>query len=360
VGITVPSWAPGRTFYHVHSHGVGGGLAAVTRYLDHIVGLGCGGVLLTPIHAAATHGYDTIDAFSVDARLGDDSAFAALVEGCHARDLRLVLDGVFNHVGRDFPRPDWLSGRGWEGHDELRELDHSNPEVLEWSIAVARHWLDRGADGWRFDVAYTIPTSFLRAMTDAVRATHPEALLVGEMIHGDLARFAGDAGLHGMTQYELYKAIWSSLNDRNCWELAHALERHQVYCETSVPFTFVGNHDVTRVRTQVADDRLLEHALAVLFTVPGIPSAYYGDELGFTGAKEDRAGGDDAVRQPLPDAPGDVDERFSRWIAFRRAHPELTSAPLQVLSKTNHTITYRVGAIEVSLDLEAGVTISGL
>jgi cyclomaltodextrinase / maltogenic alpha-amylase / neopullulanase len=351
----LPSWVPGRTLYHVHALGAGGGLDTVTAWLDHVVDLGCGVILLSPIHASSTHGYDTIDPFRVDDRLGGDTAFDRFLEGAHARDLRVVLDGVFNHVGRGFPRTELLSGGSWEGHEELRELDHAKPEVLELAIEIARHWLGRGIDGWRIDVAYTIPRPFLRALTAAIHELNPEALVFGEMIHGDYAGFTADTGLHGVTQYEVFKAIWSSLNDGNCWELAHALTRHASVAAASTPVTFLGNHDVTRIRSNLRDERHLEHALAVLFTVAGIPCTYYGDEFGWTGIKEDRAGGDDAIRQPL--VHGEVDERFRRWIGFRRDHPELTDAPLEVLDKTNRTLAYRTGDLTVSLDIDGGVTI---
>lgn len=357
----LPAWVPGRTLYHLHAHGAAGerGLPSITAWLDHVARLGCGGVLLTPVHESSTHGYDTIDAFALDPRLGTDADLDALFAACRSRDLRIVLDGVFNHVGRGFARTDWLSGRSWEGHDELAELDHRNPEVLTWAVDVARHWLDRGADGWRLDVAYSIPRSFLRSFTDQVRATHPDSLLFGEMIHGDYRGFVADTGLHGVTQYELFKAVWSACNDGNCWELSHALTRHGEFAADFAPITFLGNHDVTRIRSQLHDERHLEHALAVLFTVPGIPCTYYGDELGWTGIKEGRAGGDDAIRQPLPDvAPVDVDERFAEWIGFRRSHPELTTATIDVLDRTNRTIRYRAGGVTVALDLDGGVDLS--
>ena len=357
----LPTWLRGRTLYHLHALGAAGGrgLAQLTPWLDHIAALGCGAVLLTPIHHSATHGYDTVDPFTVDPRLGTDEDWQAFVAACRVRDLRVVLDGVFNHVGRAFPRADWFSGRTWEGHEELPELDHDNPEVLEWAVDVARHWLDRGADGWRFDVAYRIPRAFLHDLTTAIRRSHPDAFLFGEMIAGDFAGLVRDSGLHSATQYELFKGIWSSLNDGNCWELAHALSRHAALCASFPPVTFLGNHDVSRIRSQLQDDRHLEHALAILCTVPGIPCTYYGDELGFTGVKTVGEGGDDAVRQRLPDRPDgvDVDDRFRRWIAFRRDHPELTTAIVEVLDKTNRTITYQSGGLTVSIDVAGGISV---
>jgi cyclomaltodextrinase len=353
--------------YHLHSLGAagGGGLARLQQWLDHVAGLGCGGVLLTPIFESSSHGYDTIDPFRIDPRLGDDTDFDAFVGACHERDLALVLDGVFNHVGRGFaaPSPDWFSGNTFEGHHELPALDHHNPEVLRWAVAVARHWLERGADGWRFDAAYAIRSAFLRDLASSIRETHRDAYLFGEVIHGDYAGFVAATGLDAVTQYELHKAIWSSLHDANLFELAWALKRHRAFAESFAPVTFVGNHDVTRLASLVGDARHLGAALAVLFTVPGVPCVYYGDELGWRGVKEHRAGGDDAIRPPLPDRPEPDDAEVlalhRELIAFRRARPWLRTATLEVESVANRALTYRVTGgegeqVTVTVDLDRG------
>lgn len=351
-----PEWIRGRTIYHIHALGAAGagGVAALARWLDHVADLGCGAVLLTPVHHSTSHGYDTVDAFRLDERLGTERDFDRFVDECHGRDLRVILDGVFNHVGRQFPRTEWLSGRLWEGHAELPTLDHDNPEVLEWATAVARHWLDRGTDGWRFDVAYSIPTPFLAELTRNIKRSHPDAFLFGEMIRGDYRRLVAGTALDAVTQYELFKAIWSSLNDHNLWELAWALERHAGFSVSFPPVTFLGNHDVTRIASTLHDPRHADLALAVLFTVPGIPCVYYGDEFAWKGVKGKGAGGDDALRPALPaQVPGNVGgllDLHREWIAFRRSHPELTDAELSVLDRTNTTITYRTGTTTVRLD----------
>ena len=354
-------WIEGRTIYHLHALGAAGGrgLAQLTTWLDHIASLGCGAVLLTPIHHSSNHGYDTVDPFRVDPRLGDDAAFDRFVERCRELDLRVVLDGVFNHVGREFPQTQLLSGGTWEGHDELPTLDHENPDVLDWADAVATHWLDRGANGWRFDVGYAIPRQFLSALAARIRDRHPGAFLFGEIIHGDYAGLAG-TGLDAVTQYELFKATWSACNDANMWELAWALGRHAEYASRFGVVTFLGNHDVTRIASNLHDPAHLEIALAVLFTVPGVPCVYYGDEFGWTGEKENRAGGDDAIRQPLPDQPvgHPFVDQHRRWIAFRKDRPWLTGAPLEVVTKTNTTLEYTVGGLRVRLDLQRGVELS--
>jgi glycosidase len=349
-------------------------------------------VLLTPIFVSSTHGYDTVDPFRIDQRLGDEEDFAAFVDACHERDLLLVLDGVFNHVGRAFPAfrdvltrgaaspfapwfrldfaapgPDGFAYADFEGHQELVALNHANPEVLEWAVAVCRHWLDRGADGWRMDVAYLIPEAFLAALSQSVRGVHPQAFLFGEKVHGDYVRFVEESGLDSVTQYELYQAIWSSLNDSNLFELAWALRRHQTFGEAFAPVTFVGNHDVTRLASRLHDPAHLGPALAVLLTVPGVPCTYYGDELAWEGRVEGRSGGDDAVRPPLPSAPTPADPRQAEalrlhreLIALRRDRPWLTGAGLEVGEVSNPRLTYTVtdprggGRLLVTLDLAAG------
>lgn len=356
----------GRTLYHLHSlrAAAGGGLAALEGWLDHVAGLGCGGVLLTPIHESANHGYDTIDPFRLDPRLGDDAAFDRFVAACRARDLRLVLDGVFNHVGRGFVPPSdaFYRRRGdgsirvWEGHDELVELEHENPDVLDWAVRVGRHWLDRGADGWRLDVAYSIRPEFLRSFADAMRSTHPDVFVFGEMIHGDYAGFVRASGLDSVTAYELHKAIWSSLHDRNPHELAWSLRRFGEAAAAFAPVTFVGNHDVSRIASLVADAATqVPVALAVLFTVPGVPCVYYGDELGSTGRKVDGPGGDDAVRPPLSSLDRsrerELQDRHRQLIGWRRDRPWLTAAALTVDHVDNDGVRYTVRGDEAAGEL---------
>ena len=221
-------------------------LPQLAGWLDYAVELGCSGLLLGPIFAAETHGYDTIDHFTVDPRLGDQADFDHLVAEAGRRGLRIVLDGVFNHVGRSFPtfqaaladgpgspaarwfRRDKESGdyETFEGHHQLVALDHEEPEVLGYVVRAMTHWLDRGAAGWRLDAAYAVPPAFWAKALPRVRAAHPDAWFVGEVIHGDYAAYATASGLDSVTQYELWKAIWSSLNDGNFFELAWALDRH--------------------------------------------------------------------------------------------------------------------------------------
>lgn len=336
------SWVEHAVWWHVYPLGFceGAGLERLLGWLDYAVELGASGLQLGPIFAAETHGYDTVDHFRIDPRLGDDAAFDKLVAAARERGLHVMLDGVFNHVGRGFDAPDsWLrknpdsSQAVFEGHDGLLELDHGNPEVLDHVVRVMDHWLTRGASGWRLDAAYAVPPAFWHAALRQVRPRHPGAFFTGEVIHGDQARYLRASGLDSLTQYELWKAIWSSLNDRNLFELAWALDRHNGVLGAGLPLTFVGNHDVTRLATRLTDERHLAHALAVLFTVAGTPSVYYGDEQAFRGLKEERAGGDDAIRPAYPDTPAGlapygwpVYRLHQRLIGLRRRNPWLARA----------------------------------
>ena len=335
-------------------------------WLDYAIGLGCNGVALGPVFAAETHGYDTTDHLRIDPRLGTGEDFDRLVAAAHGRGLRVLLDGVFNHVGRSFPvfqeavaaGPEsparrwfrWRDGEPevFEGHPHLVALNHAEPAVEAYVGEVLRHWLERGADGWRLDAAYAVPADFWRRVLPPVRAAHPDAWFVGEVIHGDYAARVGGGGLDSVTQYELWKAIWSSLNDRNFYELAWALERHNALLETFLPLTFVGNHDVTRLASRLEEPAHLPLAVALLCLLGGVPSVYYGDEQAFRGVKEDRAGGDDAVRPGFPATPDglapygwETYRLHQRLIGLRRRHPWLASSRSRVEHLSNEAVAIR-------------------
>jgi cyclomaltodextrinase len=334
-----------------HGPGVTHRLPGLTAWLDYAVELGVNGLALGPVFASETHGYDTTDHLRIDPRLGDEDDFAALVAACRARGVRLLLDGVFNHVGRGAAAAAWSRGAVFEGHDSLVVLDHASPAVVDHVRTVMTHWLERGADGWRLDAAYAVPPDFWQQVLPDVRAAHPEAYVVGEVLHGDYAAVVRRSGMDAVTQYELWKAVWSSLNDRNFFELAHALGRHDALLDTFAPLTFVGNHDVTRIASRLDDRRHLAHALVVLFTVGGTPSVYAGDEQGFLGVKQERAGGDDAVRPAFPASPSDlpadgwpVYRLHQELIALRRRHPWLHLARTRQLALANTHLAYEVHA----------------
>ena len=336
-------------------------LRALEPWLDYLVELGCNGLLLGPIFASATHGYDTLDHFRIDPRLGDEEDFAWLIDECRARGIHIMLDGVFNHVARTHP---WV-GEGlagdtdWEGHGELATLHHSDPAVRDAVAEIMLHWLRRGIAGWRLDVAYAVPADFWADVLAQVRNVFPDAMFLGEVIHGDYSSIGKEGSLDAVTQYELWKATWSSLVDVNFWELAHALERHPT---DVLPNTFVGNHDVDRIASTVGPDKAVL-AAAVLMTVPGMPSIYYGDEQGFTGVRGESWSADDAVRPALPATPAELSPlgswlftEYQRLIGVRRRNAWLTRATVQVLDKTNETISFLCSDGEHTLQTDLWLT----
>lgn len=347
-------------------------LDGLEPWLDYLLELGASALLLGPVFESMSHGYDTVDYLRIDRRLGADEDFDRLIERCHERGIRVLLDGVFNHVGRDFPRfqhaladgpsspdADWFriywdpSGGApeydhFEGHRQLVTLNHDAPQVVEFVVEVMCHWLARGVDGWRLDAAYAVPPAFWAAVLPRVREQFPEAYFFGEVIHGDYAGIVAESGLDSVTEYELWKAIWGSLNDRNFHELAWTLARHDAFLEHFVPVTFVGNHDVTRIASRLAHAGHVAHAVAILMTVGGLPCVYAGDEQGFVGVKEDRPGGDDAVRPAFPEAPSRLSpagapilELHRRLIGLRRDHAWLHRARTTVEQVSNEHLVYR-------------------
>ena len=345
---TMPDWVKYGVFWHVYPLGFcgadirpagprqfhGRGLDAMIPWLEYVRDLGASGLLLGPVFESATHGYDTLDHMHIDVRLGGDAAFDQLIAACRDMGLQVVLDGVFNHVSRDHPAVraalDETAGRlnpadnPWhglvrahvgdndepaldvfEGHGDLVALDHSADETVDYVVHVMSHWLDRGAAGWRLDAAYAVPSPFWARVLPQVKAAHPYSWIFGEVIHGDYPRIIEESTMDSITQYELWKSIQHALETENFFELDWNLKRHNAFLDSFVPQTFIGNHDVTRIASQIGPAKAAL-ALAVLMTVGGVPSIYYGDEQGYVGVKQERFGGDDDVRPKFPDSPAEL------------------------------------------------------
>jgi len=374
-----PDWVQHAIWWHLHPLSFVGAesdsagvepahrFGRIVDWFDYAVELGVSGIALGPVFASRTHGYDTTDHFRIDPRLGDDTDFGVLVAAAHDRGLRVLLDGVFNHVGRDFPAfvaaeaggPEaaWFRREqdgGWarfEGHEMLVALNHDEPAVADHVVDVMGHWLAAGADGWRLDAAYAVPPRFWARVLPRVRQRFPDSDVAGEVIHGEYAETVKASGMDAVTQYELWKAIRSAVEERNLFELDHALGRHNDMLDTFVPLTFVGNHDVTRIASAIHDERHLPHALVTLFTVAGTPSVYYGDEQAFRGTKQERVGGDDAIRPQFPSSPADLSplgestfRLHQELIGLRRRHPWLHRARTTTLHLTNMALLYEVRA----------------
>ncbi|MBT1182376.1 alpha-amylase family protein [Bifidobacterium sp. CP2] len=404
----MPDWARHGIFWHVYPLGFcgcdirpqgprefhGRGLDALIPWLGYVRDLGASGLLLGPVFESATHGYDTLDHMHVDVRLGGDAVFDRLAEACRGMGLSIVLDGVFNHVSRSHPAVraaiDEAAGtlspadepwRGlvrasrdadgkptldvFEGHGDLVDLDHDNPATVRYVTDVMDHWLDRGASGWRLDAAYAVPPAFWAQVLPRVRAAHPYTWIFGEVIHGDYPAIVRGTGMDSVTQYELWKSIQHALETDNFFELDWNLTRHNGFLDTFVPQTFIGNHDVTRIASQIGPDKAAL-ALAVLMTVGGVPSVYYGDEQGYVGVKEQRFGGDDDVRPKFPNTPDELSRLgeptyrlHQALIAIRRRHPWLLDARTEKVLLENKRYVYRSVAADgsdrltVELDVES-------
>ncbi|MEJ5997853.1 alpha-amylase family protein [Corynebacterium sp. H130] len=366
-------WAEHTVWWHVYPLGFTGAptrptpeeraltprLTHITNNLDYLIELGGNGLALGPIFTSNSHGYDTLDYFEIDPRLGTMADFDELVRACKERGIRIMLDGVFNHVGKGSKYQHLVATDSvFEGHGDLLTLDHSNPATADLVADVMNFWLDRGADAWRLDAAYSVPIPFWEQVAPRVYEANPDAWIMGEVIHGDYVAHARP--INSVTQYELWKSIWSSLKDDNFFELDWNLKRHNELLESFLPYTFIGNHDVTRIATQVG---LAKAALAlvILMTTAGTPAIYYGDELGYEGLKEERLGGDDAVRPFFKQGESPMLALHQQLIGLRRRHPWLTWARTETVDITNTDLHYRAfdqsgATIDVFLNLEGHPT----
>jgi cyclomaltodextrinase len=335
-------WAQDSIFYHVYPLGLCGAparndftvapmerLDRLTGWLGHIRELGCNALYLGPVFESTAHGYDTADYWHVDRRLGTDETLRRFVAAAHEAGLRVVLDGVFNHVGRDFwafrdvraNGPDssfagWFAGlrfdarspygdpfayEGWHGHFDLVELELSNPDVRNHLLAAVRSWIvDFRIDGLRLDAADVVSLDFQRELAAWCRSLDPDFWLFGEVVHGDYRKWANAEILDSVTNYEAYKGLYSSLADRNYFEIAYALNREfgpdGLYADLPL-YNFADNHDQDRVASRLPGARLLYPLYLLLFTMPGVPSIYYGSEWGLRGRR--RPGDDGPVRPEL-------------------------------------------------------------
>ena len=333
------NWFENAVFYHIYPIGYFGCARVndqqsepahvILRLIDdipHIKELGCNAIYFGPVFESVAHGYDTIDYTKIDRRLGTNEDFKKVCDALHENGIKVVLDGVFNHVGRDFgafrdvrehklgsAKKDWFHVRegnsgyndgfyyeGWEGHYELVKLNLYNPEVKQYIKDCITGWRNEfGIDGLRLDVAYCLEENFLRELRGHCKWLAGDFFLLGETLHGDYNRWMNDQMLDSVTNYECYKGLFSSFNDMNMFEIAHSINRQfgsENWClyRGKHLYTFVDNHDVTRVASILKTKEHLPLIYTLLFMRPGIPSVYYGSEFGIEGDK--RGGGDDVLR----------------------------------------------------------------
>ncbi len=371
-------WAYESVFYQIYPLGFCGApqendgvtvnrIAKVTDWLDHIKAVGANAIYMSPVFESDSHGYDTRDYAVIDRRLGSNADFADMCQKLHSKGLKLVLDGVFNHVGRGFwafqdvrekkwdsPYKDWFNisfdgnspyndgfwYEGWEGHYELVRLNLRNPAVVDHIFSRIRGWVEEfDIDGLRLDVAYLLDQDFIRRLRAFCDSLKPDFFLVGEMIHGDYNRVVCEGGLHSCTNYECYKGLYSSFNSMNMFEIVHSLKNQfgpENWCRYRGKslLCFVDNHDVTRVASILANPNHLPLIYGLLFAMPGIPCVYYGSEWGAQAVKT--PGGDQNLR-PCFEAPifNDLTERIAAFAKAHRENPELWRGGFRDVLLTN-------------------------
>ncbi|MBE5995762.1 MAG: alpha-amylase [Lachnospiraceae bacterium] len=332
-------WYKESVFYHIYPLGLTGA-AKINEYKDtehrlmnllpwilHLKDLGVTGLYIGPIFESGSHGYDTTDYRMVDRRLGTNEDLKNFVKECHAAGIRVILDAVFNHTGRDFfafrdlrenreqsAYRDWycnvnfwnnneyndgFSYDNWGGHNMLAKLNVWNPEVREYLFDTVRFWVNEfDIDGLRLDAADVLDFGFMRDLRGVANAVKPDFWLMGEVIHGEYQRWLNPEMLHSVTDYAMHKALWSGHNDHNYFEIAHTLNRSmQNGIDPRALYRFVDNHDVERIYNKLDNKANFEPVHILLFALPGIPSLYYGSEFAIEGKKE--KGSDDSLRPCL-------------------------------------------------------------
>ena len=330
-------WYEESVFYQIYPLGFCGApfendgvlesrILKVLDWIPHIKKLGINAIYFSPVFESDTHGYNTRDYGLIDKRLGTNDDFKKVVDALHEEGIRVVLDGVFNHVGRGFwafkdvqekkwdsPYKDWFHlsfdgnsnyndgfwYEGWEGNYDLVKLNLRNPAVIDHILDKVNYWIDFfDIDGLRLDVAYCLDRDFLRRLREFTDGKKNDFFLLGEVLHGEYGRMLNEMHLHSLTNYQCYKGIYSSFNSSNMFEIMHSLMRlfgpeDWTVCRGAHLLSFADNHDVTRIASILNDERCLPLVYTLVFTMPGIPCVYYGSEWGAKARKEE---GDPALR----------------------------------------------------------------
>ena len=331
-------WAYESVFYQIYPLGFCGApfendgvlehrILKVLDWIPHLNRLGINAVYFSPVFESDTHGYNTRDYSKIDVRLGTNEDFKKVCDALHDAGIKVVLDGVFNHVGRGFPQfqdvlakregseyTGWFSRidfggnspyndglwyEGWEGNYDLVKLNLRNEEVISHIFNAVNGWISEfGIDGIRLDVAYCLDRDFLRRLREFTDSKKEDFFLLGEVLHGEYGRMLAEMHLHSLTNYQCYKGIHSAINSCNMFEIIHSLMRlfgpeDWTVCRGAHLLSFADNHDVSRIATLIQDRNCLPLVYALVFGMPGIPCVYYGSEWGALG---DKGQGDPALR----------------------------------------------------------------
>lgn len=376
-------WAYNSVFYQIYPIGFCGAptcndgecvprIRKLMEWSDYFKELGFDSILLNPIFESDNHGYDTRDFKNIDCRLGTNKDFADVCKDLHEHKVKIVLDGVFNHVGRGFwafkdvqekkwdsPYKDWFHinfdgnsqyndgfwYEGWEGHFELVKLNLQNPAVVDYLLDCVKFWVDTfDIDGLRLDVAYSLDHNFMRRLRSFTQELKPGFALIGEVLFGDYNLIVNDEMLHSCTNYECYKGIFSSFNSMNMFEIAHSLHRQYgadqwcIYRGKHL-MSFVDNHDVTRLASILTNKNHIPLAYGLLFGMPGIPCLYYGSEWGEEGVK---APDNDYALRPCFEKPepNELTELIKQLIAIRQSSDALCNGSYRNVVLTNHQLVF--------------------
>ena len=339
---------------------------------SYLESLGISSILLNPIFESDNHGYDTRDYKKIDCRLGTNEDFAEVCKDLHAHNVKIVLDGVFNHVGRGFwafkdvqekkwdsPYKDWFCinfdgnscyndgfwYEGWEGHFELVKLNLANSAVVDYLLECVKGWIDEfDIDGLRLDVAYCLDRNFMKRLRSFCQELKPDFALIGEVLFGDYNQIVNDEMLHSCTNYECYKGIYSSFNSMNMFEIAHSLNRQygpEQWCiyRGKHLMSFVDNHDVTRIASILTNKNHLPLTYGLLLGMPGVPCIYYGSEWGEEGVK---APNNDYALRPCFEEPkpNELTEEIKKMIHVRTGSNALCHGSYRNVVLTNHQLIF--------------------
>lgn len=325
------AWYDEAVFYHIYPLGLTNApkennygevehrLHSLLPWISHIKEIGCNALYIGPLFESVGHGYETTDYKKLDSRLGDNKDLTDFVTECHKAGIKVILDGVFNHTGRDFfafkdlkenrensPYKDWycnvnfsgnneyndgFSYENWGGYNLLVKLNQKNPAVRDYICDVIRFWVSEyDIDGIRLDAADVLDFEYMSALRQTANEVKPDFWLMGEVIHGDYSRWVNEGTLHSVTNYQLHKALYSGHNDHNYFEIAHTVKRLYEMGGNKPNglklYNFVDNHDVERIYTKLTNKAHFAPVHVLLYTLPGIPSIYYGSEFGIEGKKE--------------------------------------------------------------------------
>ena len=320
------AWYDSAVFYHIYPLGLcgcphdnngetGEHFDKLNEWAEHAKRIGCNAIYIGPLFESGSHGYDTTDYRLVDRRLGTNDDLKQFVKNCHANDVKVIVDGVFNHTGREFfafqdikqnrensRYKDWycnvnfwgnneyndgFSYDNWGGYNLLAKLNLWNPEVKNYHLETVKFWVDEfDIDGIRLDAADVLDFGFMKELRSFCNGLKPDFWLMGEVIHGDYSRWANNDMLHSVTNYELHKGLYSGHNDHNYFEIAHTIKRLNGIVGDKKLYTFCDNHDVARIYSKLNNKAHMYNVAILVYTVPGIPSIYYGSEFGIPGNKE--------------------------------------------------------------------------